>query len=639
MAEANDATFEWRPFLARWSEEWADSCDPDDPLRDEEEAARQARWLGFAPASGSQIAALEQRLGRRLPPSYRAFLEVSDGWRNAGGFVDLLAGTGKARWYEDESGFGETYRSVLGEHSSHEEITAAGMWSRALQLDVESDATYVLMDPQDITGDGEWAVYCHKAWSHSPPQRYVSFRAFMKDMYREFHSLRAKESGEAEFVNDTTRALDAVVEEAWHEALSGEYERAGRMLEEPAAYGRPRAQALLGQLRLLLGEIYFHNMGPGLSAEVRTQEYPPAQADDRYHGAYPLHVGRLRHQDAPFHYTAPGPFGAAVEQARDLVRWGDAEAAWHTLLAALPRWQPLDPTHLAPFGLLRDSLLGALLTPEQSRELLAVPRGPKALAGTGSGPGPVAKGLDPGGLAWLADQEQGTILSAGYRFVLVEGTDPAGLPARLGADGDTGLHELMTGWDARRLLHSNDESSIYGDKPVVSVGRAGPGWSFAFDDQPPAFDRERFVSPAVAASHGTRAVVVWSTPAGQDRPSSVVFHLSVAENGEEKYAFTVHGAEIRRSGDIPPALDPDLFYGPVNGATPQAADEAGRASERRALEAIAAEFDVSLPRFVLTRADCLLHRFKTRSWRRPPRPGESFTVWRSGAPAGPCAQH
>jgi hypothetical protein len=35
---------------------------------------------------------MEERLGRRMPPSYREFLKVSDGWRHAGGFVWLLAG-------------------------------------------------------------------------------------------------------------------------------------------------------------------------------------------------------------------------------------------------------------------------------------------------------------------------------------------------------------------------------------------------------------------------------------------------------------------------------------------------------------------------------------------------------------------
>ncbi|WP_171166956.1 SMI1/KNR4 family protein [Streptomyces sp. I05A-00742] len=619
MTEATGTTFEWQPFLTRWSEEWADACDPDDPLPDEEEAARQARWLGFAPASESRIAALEQRLGRRLPPSYRAFLEVTDGWRNAGEFVDRLAGTDKARWYKDIYGYGEFYE--LDEPSSSGDAAEGTMWSRALQLDVESDATTILMDPMDITGDGEWAVYCHQVWAAAPPERYASFRAYMEAMYREFHSLRA-DDWEREFVNDTTRALDVVVEEAWHEALSGEYERAKAALEEPAAFGRPRGKALLGQVQLLLGEAYADDLGTGLSDEVRAQEYPPEPANDRDSGVHLLHVGPLRDRDAPFRYTAPGPFGAAVEEARELARWGDVDAAWHTLLAALPRWQPLDPTHLAPFGLLQDFFLGPLLTPERSRELLSVPRGPKASAAPG--PGPRTKNLDPGGLAWLADREE-DILSDGYRFVLVEDTDPAGLPARLGADGNTALHKPKTNWDARDLLPGSGGSSTFADRPLVSVGRAGPGWSFAFDGEPPAFDSMRFVSPAASASHGTRAIVVWSTPAGEHHPSAA-FHLSVAENGEEQYAFTIHGTEIQRTGDIPPALDPDLFHSPAPGGTAQTTDDAGRTGEHRALEAIATEFGVSLPRFALSRSDCPLHRFTTRSWSRPPRPGESFIV-------------
>jgi len=59
---------------------------PDGETRGEDdEVARRARWLGLPPASEERIAAMEERLGRRMPPSYRRFLEVSDGWRHAGG--------------------------------------------------------------------------------------------------------------------------------------------------------------------------------------------------------------------------------------------------------------------------------------------------------------------------------------------------------------------------------------------------------------------------------------------------------------------------------------------------------------------------------------------------------------------------
>ncbi|RJL33649.1 SMI1/KNR4 family protein [Bailinhaonella thermotolerans] len=38
-------------------------------------------WMGAPGASEEEIAALERRLGVSLPPSYRQFLAVSDGWR------------------------------------------------------------------------------------------------------------------------------------------------------------------------------------------------------------------------------------------------------------------------------------------------------------------------------------------------------------------------------------------------------------------------------------------------------------------------------------------------------------------------------------------------------------------------------
>ncbi|KPH99733.1 hypothetical protein OK006_1198 [Actinobacteria bacterium OK006] len=44
---------------------------------------------------------MEERLGRRMPPSYREFLKVSDGWRHAGGFVWLPAGTEDAHWHNN----------------------------------------------------------------------------------------------------------------------------------------------------------------------------------------------------------------------------------------------------------------------------------------------------------------------------------------------------------------------------------------------------------------------------------------------------------------------------------------------------------------------------------------------------------
>jgi cell wall assembly regulator SMI1/tellurite resistance protein len=620
---------EWRSFLARWSQEWADAWGPENAHERDEEARRERR-LGFAPASEERIAAAEERLGHRLPPSYRTFLRVSDGWRHAGGFVWLLAGTEGLRRHEDAARMAEFYQGELGENSAPEEVLLAGMWQRALQLDVESDLTYVLLDPGDVGDDGEWAVYCYASWRAAPPERYPSFRAFMEAMHQEFHRMCVHRLG-PEFVNATTEALDASVDEARREALRGRHEAAEAALNLAVAYGRPRAVGLRDQIRRLSGQTGMGSFGLLLEDPRYAPELLPVIAAEQVGHGRPgdrawTHLLRgaadavretgeeilRRFQEGTFRYTAEGSFGRAVEEARELARWGDADAAWHVLRAALPEWQPLGPDHLAPLGLLADPLLGPLCTPERGRELLATPRAGQR----GDTPVP-APDLDPPGLAWLSETGPGDALVP-YRFLLVEGVDPAELPARAGADDSAVLNEPMTSWETQRRRHGNREVSTWDDRALVSVGRAGPDWSFAFEPaQGRGFDERRFVSPAVAASPGTRALVVWSDPAEPHHPG--VFHLSVAENGEERYAFTVRKTAITKRGDLPDAFDPDRLF-------PQSEPLADRLGERRTLEALASGFGVRLPRHALTRGR--LHTFTTRSWSRPPAPGEPYAVLR-----------
>ncbi|MET8953762.1 SMI1/KNR4 family protein [Streptomyces sp. NPDC004393] len=637
MTEIDD----WRSFLVRWSQEWADAQDPDAPaeerLADDEEPLRR-RWLGFPAATEERIVALEERLGHRLPPSYRTFLAVSDGWRHAGGFVWLLAGTDQARWHHDEAGLSEYFPGELDDDPTPEDELLAGMWERALQLDVESDGLYVLLDPGDVDDDGEWAVYCWAGWHASPPQRYPSFGAFMEAMYREFHSLEMSRSERAGrvFVNETTRALDASVEAARRDALGGRYEPASAALAEAASFGRPRARGLRDQIRRLLGETYMVYFDELVTDPLYAPEIVPLLATEhvshhRHDSSWPFHLRGaadsvveaadeiLRQvREGTFHYTAEGAFGRAVDEAREEARWGDRDAAWHTLRAALPEWRPLGPDHLAPVGLVADPLLGPLITPERGRELLATPRAGQH----GDAPAPVAD-LDPPGLSWLAEADPRGVLGS-YRFVLVESVDPAELPDRIGADDTTVLNAPASLRESRQGFLDDPSPSTWEDRARVAVGRAGSGWSFALEPRPHRrFDDQRFVSPGVAASQGTRAVTVWSEPSDGHRPG--VFHLSVAENGVEQYAFTVTGAAVARRGSIPSTLDPDRHF-------QQDDPPAERLGERRMLEALATEFGVRLPRLALTRGR--LRSFRTRPWNRPPGPGEGYItvgVYRPGS--------
>ncbi|MFF2349573.1 SMI1/KNR4 family protein [Kitasatospora sp. NPDC058115] len=615
-----EQTFDWRSFLVRWSEEWAGACPGPEELRAGDEEAWRARWLGFDGAPADRLAAAETELGCALPPSYREFLAVSDGWRHAGGFVYRLAGTDGARWHRDAYGLSEY----------DDEDGTQGMWERALQLDVESDATLVLLDPGDVDADGEWAVYCHASWRAAPPERHPSFKAFMLAMHQEFHRLAA-DRPVVPFVNATTRALDARVEAARLDALAGAHERAQAALTEAVAFGRPRAAGMLDQLRRFerhwpeptfgelpgdpgyLGEVVpvlaAHHVRNGHDAAVWGYKLRVDTGDLRTAADEVLRQVRGR----AYRYRAAGPFGEAVDRAREQARWGATDTAWRTLRAALPQWTPVGPDHLAPVGLLADTLLGPLITAERGRELLATPRGlPGGAAGEPAREEPGAGG---DGLAWLA-LEPRSGRPEPYRFVLVEGVAPDALPAALAGEGAV-LDPPATRWEADRERFRDGALFSSGGPAAALVGHAGGdgggGWSFAFEARTwPGTAEQRIATPAVTASGrtGGRALAV------SVAPEEGFFHLSVAEAGQERYGFTVHGPELGRSGaaPVPPALDPDRHFGP---------HAHGRQGEHGLLTALAAEFGVALPRFALTEGR--LHAFADPSWTPTRLPGEVYS--------------
>ncbi|MGW5867210.1 SMI1/KNR4 family protein [Streptomyces sp. NPDC055239] len=629
-------TFDWRPFLARWSEEWADAQGDLKALSPDDDEDRRRRWLGNEPAAETDIVAMEKRLGREMPPSFAEFLRVSDGWRHAGGFVWTLAGTREAHWHENASGLGGDYNEFWDEEDNPEETRAqVGLWSRALQLDVESDATYVLLDPEDIGPDGEWAVRVWASWRAEDPERYRSFAAFMVAMHQEFHNLEAgrdeQESAPA-FANETTRAQDAAVTRARTAALRGRHEEAAPLLAEAQRYGRPHAEDLLHQIGQL-GEPRGHSRQPPHPSDPRflTELLPLHAAEllsrgpltEDWHFADPDHFPdtwqtaadiRREMSEGTYRYRPGGRFGEAVDQARELARWGDTDAAWRILRAAIPLWEPLGPHHIAPVGLLVDPVIAPVLTAARRLELLATPRGGER----GPAPAPACE-QDPDGLSWLARPEglrPGQSSPCDYRMVLVEGVAPDDLPGLLGSSPDTALSPPLERWDVSRHHRPDQRAfSSYDDKVLLRVGRAAAGWSFGFDEDPSSsFSTERFVSPTTAASAGGgRAIVVWS----ESRRQTPVFHVSVAKDGTPLYALTVRDGVIEdSSGAVPAELAPASLGFDTPSTTAQTAATA------RALDAIADRYGVALPRLALTEGR--LHSFESMSWIRPPGPGEAY---------------
>ncbi|MFJ2212475.1 SMI1/KNR4 family protein [Streptomyces sp. NPDC101062] len=597
-------TYNWRPFLERWSADWAGS--PGARARESTQSvpglggasaadALRERWLGFAGADPGRIGALEERLGPDvvLPPTYRSFLAVTDGWRPAGTGVHLLGTTEGTRWYGDPRPHGLQEAREAG----------AEVWGRALRLSVESDGTEVLLDPGEVNADGEWAAYLHRGRpGDAPEERYESFMELMQALFRSFHHRNRNTPG---FENDTTRELDAEVEEARLACLRGEaVEGLLKVFTDAEECGRPRARDLRVQMGALLGG-------------GRTRDRVVGPLDDPLDGLES--VGRT------FRYEAPGPFGDAVDAAREQARWGDTDAAWHTLAAAVADWEPYGDEHIAPVGLLADPLFGPVITPERGRYLLETPRGAEGRdpeAGPGHG---VEAGAEDGatswddGLAWLAEEPSPDAERDGaYRFVFVRGVRPEELADRIGrgpllAPADEA--EVAEVAEARFGPEGEER------RAVARIGRCGDGWSFAYESRVDLVDPflpDRLTGLGEAASKGGESVTVWCERGGQLPAKPGAFHLSYAEDGERVYGFTVRGEEIEQWGELPDSLDPEELF-PEYEEEGEGDEEGGEGGlgldpddEYEALDALFEEFGISLPEFAIRHGR--LHTVLTRPW-------------------------
>ncbi|WP_066950556.1 SMI1/KNR4 family protein [Streptomyces lushanensis] len=569
--------YNWRPFLERWSADWEDS------------AGTGERWLGYTAVEEERIEELEERLGVALPLTYRSFLAVTDGWRAAGTDIGTLGSVQGLRW----SGAPGTESD--GEAEARPEPAAPGA---RLALAVASDAA-ILLDPGEVNADEEWAAYLYRGRpgeDSGGPERYESFLELMQALFREFHRRHAGTPG---FENATTRELDAEVEEARRGCLRGD-DIDGRLerLVEADRCGRGRARVLRAQVEAMLGggPLYAEELAPLAGLE----EMDPGEVARR-----------------TFRYEPSGAFGKAVATAREHARWGDTDAAWETIADAVADWEPHGGEHIAPLGLLADPLLGPVITSERGRYILETPRGEGLEEGVVESEEPDGPG-EPAfdGLAWLADdgQERGS-----YRFLLVEDVSPEDLAVRI----------------AREPGRPVTSSAPADEREAGAVARVGwcgdSGWSFAFvsDAVGPQGeegrgrsegpDRPKGLEPFPAtgpydtarelgeiASLGTASVMVWVERGSEPEEVPGTFHFSYAEDGERRYGFTMHGGDLDEWGTLPEILDPeDLFPGSEELALDP--DD-----EYEALDAIAEEYEVSLPRFALTQGR--LHTVETRPW-------------------------
>ena len=179
---------EWRLFLEAWGHALLD----DEVLRKRFSAeVRTSGWLGYQGASTEEIEQAERRLGTKLPPSYRTFLRVTNGWRDTCFYIRRIWSTSQIEWFSVrnqgwidawvEAGQREQYRAPVAD---------VMRVKAALEVSEVGDDSIYLLSPFRIQPDGEWEAWCLSNWAPDN-EVYPSFRELMLAEYERYQQAKA----------------------------------------------------------------------------------------------------------------------------------------------------------------------------------------------------------------------------------------------------------------------------------------------------------------------------------------------------------------------------------------------------------------------------------------------------------------
>lgn len=192
--------FDWQGLLTQLSTTLLEADDLGDgnPIPQQ---VRSAEWLGYPGASEEQIAQAEERLGTKFPPSYRDFLQVSNGWRYLNDSIYHLWSAEEIEWFptrnqewidswlEGESEYGSPTVSdkdyfVYGEQQDPVHLRSEYL-PKALEISDIGDDAILLLNPQIVTPQGEWEAYFFANWLPGA-KRYPSFWELVQGEYQDF---------------------------------------------------------------------------------------------------------------------------------------------------------------------------------------------------------------------------------------------------------------------------------------------------------------------------------------------------------------------------------------------------------------------------------------------------------------------
>jgi SMI1 / KNR4 family (SUKH-1) len=191
MAEKHVTTSEWESWLADWNRELLERIDP--TLENRLTRAgislethllqygvtpetRASGWLGYPGATEDQIARLEARLGKTLPPSYRAFLKASNGFRQPQMLVWRILPAEEVDWFRVRN---QQTIDILKPHDLEDLSDTLEISAR----EIAGSAVY-LLNPNVVTGDGEWEALYYAHWQGPNCIHFSSFWDLMQREYK-----------------------------------------------------------------------------------------------------------------------------------------------------------------------------------------------------------------------------------------------------------------------------------------------------------------------------------------------------------------------------------------------------------------------------------------------------------------------
>jgi len=184
---------DWEAWLDEWQRQLLERYDPTkpdafrDPLVTAEVLA--SGRLAAPGATEAQVAALETRLGARLPPSYRSFLLTANGFLQPGIIVPRLLGTGEVNWLRDVDR--ETIDAWTAGVGVDPESADPDAFERSLPHTLQVSAretigtAMYLLNPDVVDAGGEWEAFFFAHWIPGV-RRFPSFLALMQQERDDF---------------------------------------------------------------------------------------------------------------------------------------------------------------------------------------------------------------------------------------------------------------------------------------------------------------------------------------------------------------------------------------------------------------------------------------------------------------------